>query len=814
MNYDQLKKESKLYAPALLLSDIVSPRIGKILLKVTLFAVCLLMIAGEYLGVTSNTEHLIDGLFFLGLAFLVFLLHATAFYNSYYFHALDLLLNESHVKNEDEAIAFEVSEILYHTHPDTITSEFVRSSYGELILLRVGITLEKAEEFLRSRKDIPDVQKFNLVCKDGEGGVSLFDYTVSIFSFDEGFRKFLFSHSIQESDFLGGARWVERVIRSARRHARFWSRENLGRIEGLAKDWAFGGAFTLKKFSRNVSYGEKKNMLFIEKAYLNDSVEQIETALAKDQNAHALLVGDDELVKKNILELLGQKISEGNVLAQLAHKELVILDANAVLNNTKVRAEFELLLVKILGESVRAGNIILVLEDLPAFMQAARALGSDIIALITPYVSSSRLQIIACSDTSPYHELIETNIELGSMFEKIQVRPVDSENIIVALEEQALMHEWKNGVFFTYPALEAIAQGAERYFTNGTPFDKALGILDAVIPRVASNRKNIIEKSDVLALLEKETGIPLGIATDEEKQKLINLESILHQRIVGQDEAVVGISNALRRARSGVANKDRPMGSFLFLGPTGVGKTETTKALAATFFGSQTKILRLDMSEYRTEDALDRLIGVFGSGKQGILSSLLRENPYGVLLLDEFEKTNKEVLDLFLQILDEGFFSDMTGKKVNARNLIIIATSNAGSEMIFDMVKEGKDLAQNKDAIIDSIISHSIFKPELLNRFDGVILFHPLKTEDLKKIAVLMLGALQKRLREKGIELIVNEVLLEVLLQAGTDPKFGARPMNRAIQEKVEQVIAKKLIQGDISAGGTLTLSSEDFNQK
>jgi len=247
------------------------------------------------------------------------------------------------------------------------------------------------------------------------------------------------------------------------------------------------------------------------------------------------------------------------------------------------------------------------------------------------------------------------------------------------------------------------------------------------------------------------------------------------------------------------------------LGPTGVGKTETTKALSEAFFGKDASVMRLDMSEYHSYDSLPRLLGSFEEGKSGILTSMLREHPYGVLLLDEFEKTSKEVMNLFLQILDEGMFSDSTGKKVNARNCVIIATSNAGSDMIWESIKSGQNLADQKDKIVNEIIKEGIFKPELLNRFDGVILFHPLNETHLKSVATLMLKQLQGRLQEKGIELVVNEALINFLVRRGSDPKFGARPINRAIQEKVEEVIAEKMIKGEISAGSKVELSENEL---
>ncbi|MCC7004718.1 ATP-dependent Clp protease ATP-binding subunit [Candidatus Nomurabacteria bacterium] len=466
---------------------------------------------------------------------------------------------------------------------------------------------------------------------------------------------------------------------------------------------------------------------------------------------------------------------------------------------------------RILNEAVGAGNVILVLENFASFIESAHTIGTDIVDLLSYYLTSAGIQIVALTDSNGFHQSIETNKELSQFFEKVLVKETDATSVINLVETEALRFEAEEDIFFTYPAIATIVESADRYFSDGSISDKAMDLILEITPRILKSKKYEVTRDDVLDLVQSKTKIPQGVISPEEKEKLLNLESLLHKRIIGQDEAVVAISNAMRRSRSGVGSKTRPMGSFLFFGPTGVGKTETTKALASTFFGDEKNIVRLDMSEYKTEDSMERLIGSFKSGKQGVLSTALREKPYGVLLLDEFEKANHEILDLFLQILDEGFFSDMTGKRVNVRNMIIIATSNAGSDLIFDYLKKRDSLMSKKDEIIQQIIARGIFKPELINRFDDAVLFQPLGKDQLKLVAKIMLQKLQSRLNERGYIFTINDELVNLLVEQGMDPAFGARPMNRAIQDILEKKIAEKIIRGELKTGKEFTLTKEDL---
>jgi ATP-dependent Clp protease ATP-binding subunit ClpA len=553
-------------------------------------------------------------------------------------------------------------------------------------------------------------------------------------------------------------------------------------------------------------YREVDETLFI---FYKKEFENLETILVKKNGANAILISEDPQNTSELTAMLSMAIERGYAYGELEKKRVFYLRPSEMLGGVTNKVEFENILTKILKEASDVGNIIIAIENFSMLIDSANVFGSDIISIFSTFFNSPDLHIIALSNKQRYHNSIEPNKSLISFFEKVDIPDKDKDAVSRILEDEVLSVEKHGKIFITYPALQAIVEGTERYFSEAFLYDKARDVLTEIVPYIKHQKRSIVTKEDILSFFASKTGIPQGEVKEEEKEKLINLEGSLHKRVVGQNEAITAISNALRRARAGVGNTHRPIGSFLFLGPTGVGKTETTKALAETFFGSEDKILRFDMSEYKTDDALKRLIGSFEEGRSGLLSKKLRENQYSVLLLDEFEKTNKDVHDLFLQIIDEGYFSDMDGNKVNVRNTIIIATSNAGSDLIFDYVTKGENLVNKKDEIIKAIVERGIFKPELINRFDCAILFAPLGEEDLKKIAGLMLIKLEDRLKEKGIGIKITNKLISDVAHQGMDLAFGARPMNRYIQEKIEASIANKIIRGELNRGDIVSLDIE-----
>ncbi|MBX4198542.1 AAA family ATPase [Candidatus Parcubacteria bacterium] len=743
------------------------------------------------------------GLFFIALPFWLTILALQSFYYSFYFKTLPDRYNPRPVP----LLSFELAHIVYQTKEDDVLIHFLESTEGMMIIRRAGISADIARGFIVTRDHI--VQAADVAFPDAEY-ISLKDYVVALYDADKDFAQFLFSREIQKKDLVAIVDWIVERETSKKLKNRWWSRDSLGRVPGIGKNWSYGQLMYLEKYTRSLPEVPMTG-LEVHSTYGSKELEELESILVKAKGANMFLVSNDKEMLLQIIARLAFMIDEGTAYPELEHKRVMLFDTDLLTASSKNKSEFETKLLQIVNDTDEAGNVVLVIADFPSFISSAEALGSDITSLLDSYFTSPSLHIIGLSNVESFHSKIERNAALMLRFEKIIIESIDELNTVRVLQNESIPLERQFGLYFTYPALVAIAEGAVRYFPDAILPDSAVDLLVELAPKIAATGKEDILKSDVLDLVQVKTGIPVGEIKADERDKLINLEKFLHQRIIGQNEAVAAISEAVRRARSGINNPDRPLASFLFLGPTGVGKTETTKALAEVFFGAEAKIERLDMSEYSGIDALEKLIGSFESNRAGVLSTMLREHPYGVLLLDEFEKTTPEVMNLFLQVLDEGFFSDMSGKKINARNLLIIATSNAGSDLIWEAIKQGEDLSHSKELIVDSIIKTRIFKPELINRFDGVIVFHPLASEHLQKIANLQLEKLKKRLAERGMNLVITPDLIQYVMKYGTDPKFGARPMNRAIQDKVEHIIADKLIKGELKPGSNIELLGRDL---
>lgn len=812
MKYRELKEILNTYEPALIM-DSVLPSKYRSKIKGVLAGVAIILLVlwalSSFISIPSVNTELMQGLslIFLGVVIIAFALDT--YYYDLYFNDLGIALSEPHFKSPDMAGSFITAKIIRGTGNDDAVTGLLKSHFGEKLAMRLDIPEKDIIAFTTQKKNkitLSVLEDMNI----NETENNLFgNYVLFLYDADKEFHDFLFQYSIRENELNGVTQWIVEKSEKKNKNKRWWGRDSLAKVRSIGNDWSYGETYTLEKYAKRI--GEMYDFSEYGLGRHPKEVSEIESILSKEKEANILIASDDDLKKIDIIIEFSKKISSEKSGSFFQDKVIFVLDINDILIGKKQKADFENEVINILNQAVRAGNIILVVPNIPSAIQGSQVIGSDLIGLILPYFESNSLKIIALSDIKSFHEHIENNSLLMEKLEPVILTEDNLDSLVSNLEKRTEELEKEYGVIFTYESIVAVAESASRYFMGQVISDKALDILVELPLFVLKQGKKEISKKDVMDMVEAKTGIPVGEIKQEEKDKLLNLENILHTKVIGQDEAVKAIGSAMRRSRSGIESEKRPMGSFLFLGPTGVGKTETAKALSDVFFGTDKKIIRLDMSEYNSGDSMSKLIGSFESGKQGILSSLLRENQYGVLLLDEFEKANSDVHNLFLQILDEGFFSDMTGKKVNARNLIIIATSNAGSSIIWDFEKQGKSLSENKQLIVDAIIKEGHFKPELLNRFDAVILFHPLSSENLKQVAKIMLERLAKRLEGKSLELIITDDLIDYLVEKGSDPLFGARPINRAIQDDVEEIIARKLIAGEIKPGSKVELTKEDL---
>ena len=826
MTYDSLETVAKrLYRPILILEDVLPYETrNRWTMLLTISLVVLLVLAIVSYVITNSEAAIlvfpglaafqvasskVYGLFLIVLALRFCFTALEAFHRSYYFRGLNLVLEELDSDN-DVPVSFEVAAIMHYTKKTDVTHGFLTSPYGEDIMIRLGILEEELHTYLETRHAKVPTEK--VAFPDEIGAITLPDYAEGLYTADEGFSQFLFKHQLQLSELRGAADWVMRTNRLIRNNERWYSRDVLGRIPGIGKAWGAGEKFHLEKFGHYIHRDPVYLSATIRAHDEDDDTEAIERELSKSRQANVVLVGEEGSGKRSVLAQLAHKIREGHILPPLEHKNIFILDVDSIVSFAKEKGLFEETIRTCLREAADSGDIILVIENIALASSNASTIHSDLVGLLEPYFELPSIQLLVTTAEEQLHQYVENDARVRQYFEIVRLHELDDTALVYILEQRAIRLEQRYQPVFTYQTLTTIATDADRYFTDGVMPDKALDLMEESVVRAVSMGASIVTPQIVEEVIEEKTGIPLGEVTADEQQKLMHLEDELNERVVGQQEAIDAVSGAMRRARSGINDPNRPIGTFLFLGPTGVGKTETAKALANVYFGDDDAMHRLDMSEFQTPDAIDRLIG-FSDGRPGRLVSMLKEHPYHVLLLDEFEKADSSVHDLFLRILDEGQFTDGIGHKVNAQNTIIIATSNAGAEMIWEYAETGRDISELNKVLVDQIIQVGIFKPELVNRFDAVILFHPLIENEIKQVAYIQLNKLAERMRSKGVDLVVNDALIDFVGETGYDSQFGGRQMNRTIKESVEQIVADKIISGEIKRGQKVMLSKDDFER-
>jgi ATP-dependent Clp protease ATP-binding subunit ClpC len=511
-----------------------------------------------------------------------------------------------------------------------------------------------------------------------------------------------------------------------------------------------------------------------------------------------ILVGQPGVGKEALIEGLADLMVEEKVPEVLQDKRLLKLSIPHIVSAEGGTGADERFLYA-LSQVAHSGNIILVIENVHELIGQG---GIDLASILAAELSKGYTFVIATTTPQAYAEIVERSV-IAPKLQKIVIDEPSRNEAIQVLEAKANGIEAKHKVIFTYAAIAAVVDLSSRYMHDSALPEKALELMKEVA-LVAGKRgpgPNWVRKEDVASLISERTRIPVTEVTEAEGEKLLNLEERLHERVVGQEPAVKAVASALRRARTELRSGKRPIANFLFLGPTGVGKTELAKATAEVYFGNEQVMVRFDMSEYQDQASIARLIG--GNGQAGLMTEAVRKNPFSLLLLDELEKAHPDILNLFLQVMDDGRLTDGLGRTVDFTNVILIATSNAGTQFIQDQVASGTPLGVIKDDLLETEL-RGVYKPEFLNRFDDIIVFAPLTREDVVAIAYLLIVKVVERLKAKGIAFTVTDAAIHELAEQGYDPKFGARPLRRVIQEKVENPLADYLLKGQVERRDTL----------
>ena len=545
-----------------------------------------------------------------------------------------------------------------------------------------------------------------------------------------------------------------------------------------------------------------------------EETERVIRILCRRTKNNPCLIGEPGVGKTAVAEGLAQRIAAGEVPEPLREKRLLSLDLTGMVAGTKYRGDFEERVKNALAEVSRVGDVLLFIDELHNLIGAGAAEGAvDAANILKPVLARGELQLVGATTIDEYRRHIEKDAALERRFQPIMVAEPTAEQTCAVLRGLREKYEAHHKVVITEEAVTAAVELAVRYLTDRFLPDKAIDLLDEAAAQVRLRGGEAVSAADIAAVVAGWTGIPLRQITCEEGQRLQSLEETLHRRLVGQEEAVTAVARAVRRGRVGLRDPNRPAGSFLFLGPTGVGKTELCKALAEALFGDEKAVIRLDMSEYMEAHAVSRLIGAppgyVGHDEGGQLTEAVRRRPYSIVLLDEIEKAHPDLFNLLLQVLEDGQLTDSRGRRVDFRNTLLIMTSNIGARKLAGEGAVGFATAAQTASTHSEVMGElrRLFRPEFLGRVDEIVLFHPLTAEQAERIAARLLDGLCKRLQSLGYALSVDGDVAAFLAKTAFDSHHGARPLRRAVRSQVEDPLAEKLLAGVYRKGDSIRLS-------
>lgn len=606
--------------------------------------------------------------------------------------------------------------------------------------------------------------------------------------------------NLNEQDLIAGIRWYEhlRTLHDQYKKPR--------RTGGIARDFSFGYIPLLRRFAINLSeqIGARIN---VEISSHQKAVNQLIDTFGSGGRQNAAIVGPAGSGKTTVVHVLAERIldADAKIPETLKFRQVFMLDSASLIAAAPGRGELEGLIMQVLGEAYTAKNIIICLDNAQLFFEEGTG-SVDLSNVLLPILEAGGLRIILTMDEQRFLQIGQRNPSLMNALNRISVAPATPQETIAVMQDQAIILEYQRKVIYMYQSLSEAYRLSERYVHDLEMPGRALKLLES---SAGYAENGFVTGNSVHQAIEQTMNIKVGVArVDLERDKLLNLENLIHERMINQTRAVQVVSDALRRARAGVRNENRPIGTFLFLGPTGVGKTELSKALAGVYFGGEDNMIRLDLNEYVRSEDVARLIAD-GADDPTSLTAQVMKKPFSVVLLDEIEKAHPQVLTTLLQLLDEGILRDIKNREVSFRDAIIIATSNAGADRIREYIQRGYKLKDFEKKFIDELISSNQFKPEFLNRFDEIVVFRPLEKKELIQVVDLILRGINKQMELQKVSVAVDDDAKVLLVDKGYDPRLGARPMRRMVQRAVENLVAKQMLSGAVAPGSIIKITKD-----
>jgi len=611
---------------------------------------------------------------------------------------------------------------------------------------------------------------------------------------------------LEDDDIIKGILWQRHIKTLFAEHSK------TRRTGGIARDWSFGYIPLLTRFGQNISEQISRGGLITSKLEAHtQALDQLVNTFGSAGKQNIALVGQAGVGKTTIVHAFAETLLDASTKLpeSLKFRQVFILDASALISAAPGRGELENLIMRVLGEAYNAKNIIICLDNAQLFFE--EGVGSvDLSNVLLPILEAGRLRMILTMDEQRYLQISQRNPALINALNRVTIGEANKDETIASMQDQLIVTEFRRKVTYTYQSLEEAYRLSQRYIHDLSMPGRAIKLLESA---AGFSENGLVTINSVQTAIEQTMDVKVGVASEgDEREKLLNLEDLIHKRMINQTRAVGVVSDALRRARAGVRNENRPIGTFLFLGPTGVGKTELAKALADVYFGGENRIIRLDLNEYvRTEDVA-RLIAD-GAQDASSLTAQAMKQPFSVVLLDEIEKAHPNVLTTLLQLLDEGILRDIKNREISFRDTIVIATSNAGADRIREYIERGYDIEQFEKPFIDELINSNQFRPEFLNRFDEIVTFRPLNKSELVQVIDLILAGINKTLAQQKVSVNVAEDAKLFLVDRGYDPRLGARPMRRVVQRAVENTVAKQMLSGSAAPGSVIEITLEQVQQ-